>query len=157
MICPNCRGRGIVRRRLIFFTWRHTCWKCGGTGQIGAARAGDFDDRFDRRDDFFRDRSDEQSSADNREAFDVGSGGRSGGGGGGASWDADTGSPAAAAERDSGHPVIVDPFAGDAVAAEATNDATAEAEAASGSSDAGSESGASADDGGSRSDGGTTY
>jgi hypothetical protein len=182
MICPECGGSGRVRKRfLIFFTRSVRCRKCLGSGEFPPPVA--HRNRYMR---LVRDEDRDQwastgaamgaiasrledslqRDAAGNDAFEVGSGGRSGGGGGGASWgDA----------ADGNAPVIVDPFdarsaaVGGAIAAAAL----ASADAASSSADpssaqgdtrpgeveaASGDSGASSSDAGASStDGGTSY
>jgi hypothetical protein len=181
MTCPECGGSGRVRKRfLIFFTRSVRCRKCLGSGEFPPPVA--HRNRYMRlvRDED-RDQwastgaamgaiasrlgdSPQRDAADN-DAFEVGSGGRSGGGGGGASWgDA----------ADGNAPVIVDPFdarsaaVGGAIAAAAlaSTEASSSADASSAQGDtrsgeveaaSGDSGGSSSDAGASSTDGGTSY
>src|SRR5262252_2510743 len=126
MICPECSGARRVRKRfLIFFERWKRCPTCLGSGEYPPPVA----DRVGYRPARWRDDDDgdtwaargygagaiasrlqesrEQEAPPRDDAFEVGTGGRSGGAGATASW-GDAASDNA--------PVIVDPFAGDASA-----------------------------------------
>jgi hypothetical protein len=161
MICPECNGLGVVRKRfLLFFTRRARCRKCLGTGEFpppvramagyGRSYRDDDDDRWPvtrvestRTDVAARD--DSGAPADDR--FEVGSGGRSGGGGAGASWDGPEAKDA---------PVIADPFASEGSSIVAAAVAVEAISSDSSSSTDDSSSSASTSDSAS-SDSGTSY
>ena len=139
MTCPGCGGSGRIRKRfLFFFTRRARCGKCLGTGVFPPPARSPVAFRSDDRDDDDPWPSTRSAGSTGNvrqaDAFEAGSGGRSGGGGASASWEAPSGSP----------PVIVDPFSGDSAVSTAAG-----AEAAESSSGVSS--------GGGSSDAGTSY
>jgi hypothetical protein len=171
MICPVCRGRGVVRKRFLCIRWRRRCSTCGGAGQLDddgsitrrpvvAIRDDRGEDWIedDRRRDYVRDdRFVSSWRGDQRqEPFVVGEGGRSGGAGGGAAWDERAGSGDAASRDDRSQPLIVDPFVGDLGSMAASDAVSAEASSPESTDAAVSESSSSAD-GGSNTDSGTAY
>jgi hypothetical protein len=133
MICPDCQGSGRIRKRfLIFFTRNAQCRRCLGTGTYPPAfrpqvrltrtpggRNWD-DDQWPTSPTFG---STSASATQDRDSFEVGSGGRSGGGGATASWDTPGEAP----------PVIADPFSGGSSAV--TGAASADAADSTASSD----------------------
>ena len=154
MICPDCRGRGRVRKRMLgLFTYHGRCAKCRGTGEFPpreTPRERDTRSYWDTDPSLTSDSRDRERDRD--QAFDVGSGGRSGGGGGGSSWD----------EREA--PVIADPFGGTApgvesiAAAEAvSSDASSPGDASSSDSGSAGDSSAGDDSASADSDSGTSY
>jgi hypothetical protein len=168
MTCPDCDGRGRIRKRFLFFFKRWArCRMCLGTGVFPPPVV----DRSAGRRLRLRDDDDDDTwaargygagaiagrdwtprDADARapdDRFEVGSGGRSGGGGATASW-GDGGDNA---------PVIVDPFAAEAavggvIAAEAADAADAGSSSGSSSADDGDTASGGSD---ASSDGGTSY
>ncbi len=164
MICPECNGLGVVRKRfLLFFTRRARCRKCLGTGEFpppvrtmagyGRSYRDDDDDRWpaarveSTRTDLG---AQDDSGASAAERFDVGSGGRSGGGGAGASWDGPESSDA---------PVIANPFApgGSSIATAAAAAVAVEAIASDSSSSTDDSSSSASTSDSASTDSGTSY
>jgi hypothetical protein len=136
MKCPECGGtREVTRKILWFITVRRRCPRCT------AHDDGWNDDHWRRTDD--SPSTFPIAAPERAETFVVGSGGQSGGAGASAGWDDE-----ATARDDREAPVIVDPFAAEALPAEST----------AGSEQGGWESeSSSSDSSGSGADGGTAY